>query len=233
MIANSSPRFEEIPPEILSQIATVSVRMPRLYFYPIRFVRKFFWARLKAIHRSMLKTVPQRRVAIDFGCGSGVFLPTLANTFDLVQGIDIEAHEAKEIVNAYKLQNVRLINADIYNLNGAQIEKANAIVAADVLEHFKELEVPIRRLHEWLTDDGYLFTSGPSENFLTRWGRILGRIEKPWDHYHTGYEVEQFLELHGFQRISPPYHVYRVMPMYILSVWKKAVHELPETRKES
>ena len=80
MIANSSPRFEEIPPEILSQIATVSVRMPRLYFYPIRFVRKFFWARLKAIHRSMLKTVPQRRVAIDFGCGSGVFLPTLANT---------------------------------------------------------------------------------------------------------------------------------------------------------
>ncbi len=124
MIAKPPAKFEEIPPEILRQIATVSVRMPRLYFYPIRFVRKFFWARLKAIHRSMLKTVPQRRVAIDFGCGSGVFLPTLANTFDLVQGIDIEAHEAKEIVNAYKLQNVRLINADIYNLNDARDRKS-------------------------------------------------------------------------------------------------------------
>jgi predicted TPR repeat methyltransferase len=221
MIAKPSPRFEEIPQEILRQIATVSVRMPRLYFYPIRFVRKFFWARLKAIHRSMVRTVPQRRVAIDFGCGSGVFLPTLANMFDLVQGIDIEANEAKEIVSAYKLQNVRLVNADIYNLKDAEIEKADAIVAADVLEHFKELDVPVRRLREWLTDDGYLFTSGPSENFLTRWGRILGRIEKPWDHYHTGYEVEQFLEQHGFQRISPSYHVYSVMPMYILSVWKK------------
>jgi SAM-dependent methyltransferase len=221
MIPKPPAPFEEIPPETLRQIATVSVRMPRLYFYPIRFVRKFFWARLKAIHRSMLKNVLQRRVAIDFGCGSGVFLPTLANTFDLVQGIDIEANEAKEIVNAYKLENVRLINADIYNLNDAQIEKADAIVAADVLEHFKELDVPIRRLYEWLKDDGYLFTSGPSENFLTRWGRILGRIEKPWDHYHTGYEVEQFLEQHGFQRTSPSYHVYRVMPMYILSVWKK------------
>ena len=221
MIAKPPAQFEEIPPETLRQIATVSIRMPRLYFYPIRFVRKFFWARLKAIHRSMLKTVPQRGVAIDFGCGSGVFLPSLANTFDLVQGIDIEANEAKEIVNTYKLENVRLINADIYNLNDAQIEKADAIVAADVLEHFKELDVPIRRLYEWLKDDGYLFTSGPSENILTRLGRIIGRIEKPWDHYHTGYQVEQFLEQHGFQRTSSSYHVYRIMPMYILSVWKK------------
>jgi len=232
MIAKPLAQFEEIPPETLRQIATVSVRMPRLYFYPIRFVRKFFWARLKAIHRSMLKTVPQRRVAIDFGCGSGVFLPTLANTFELVQGIDIEANEAKEIVNAYKLENVRLLNADIYNLNDAEIEKADAIVAADVLEHFKELDVPIRRLYEWLKDDGYLFTSGPSENILTRWGRILGRIQKPWDHYHTGYEVEQFLEQHGFQRTSSSYHVYRIMPMYILSVWKKTAGS-PETRKNS
>jgi len=222
MSGKPAAKFEEIPPEILRPIAKDSVRMPRLYFYPIRFVRKFFWARLKSIHRSMIRTVPQRRVAIDFGCGSGVFLPTLANTFDLVQGIDIEADEAKEIVEAYKLKNVRLINADIYNLSDTGIEKADAIVAADVLEHFKELDVAVRRLHEWLKDDGYLFTSGPSENILTRWGRILGRIEKPWDHYHTGYEVEDFLEHHGFQRISAPHHVYRIMPMYILSVWKKA-----------
>ena len=222
MNGKPSPAFEEIPPELLRQIARVSVRMPRLYFYPIRFVRKFFWARLKAIHRSMMSTVPERRVAIDFGCGSGVFLPTLAKAFELVQGVDIEADEAKEIVKAYKLQNVRLINADIYNLNDTGIEKADAIVAADVLEHFKELDVAARRLNEWLKDDGYLFTSGPSENFLTRWGRILGHIEKPWDHYHTGYEVEDFLEQHGFQRISKARHVYRLMPMYILSVWKKA-----------
>jgi predicted TPR repeat methyltransferase len=206
--------------------------MPRLYFYPIRFVRKFFWARLKAIHRSMMATVPQRRTAIDFGCGSGVFLPTLANSFELVQGIDIEASEAKEIVSAYKLQNVRLINADIYNLNDAQIEKADAIVAADVLEHFKDLEVPALRIHEWLKDDGYLFTSGPSENVLTRWGRKLGGIEKPWDHYHTGYEVEEFLERHGFTRASPSYHVYGIMPMYILSVWKKVPLAASEKRSE-
>jgi predicted TPR repeat methyltransferase len=196
--------------------------MPRLYFYPIRFVRKFFWARLKAIHHSIIKTVPERRVAIDFGCGSGVFLPTLANAFDLVQGIDIEAYEAQEIVKTYKLENVRLINADIYNLKDIEIKKADAIVAADVLEHFKELEVAVCRLREWLKDDGYLFTSGPSENILTRLGRIIGRIEKPWDHYHTGYEVEEFLEHHGFQRIARARHVYRIMPMYILSIWRKS-----------
>jgi 2-polyprenyl-3-methyl-5-hydroxy-6-metoxy-1,4-benzoquinol methylase len=177
---------------------------------------------LKAIHRSILKHVPTRNVCIDFGCGSGVFLPTLARTFETVQGIDIEAFEARQIVDTCRLENVRLIDVDIYRAEGAEIQKADAIVAADVLEHFKELETPVKRLHDWLKDDGLLFTSGPSENLFTILGRKLGGIEKPWDHYHTGYEVEEFLESHGFRRIAPAKHVYRAMPMYILSVWRKA-----------
>ena len=203
-------------------MATGNYRTPRLYSHPVGFVRRWFWARLKVIHGSILRTLPApRRVAIDFGCGGGVFLPTLANMFELVQGVDIAAYEADQLIRYYKLGNVRLIDADIYDLNDSRIAPADVIVAADVLEHFNDLTVPARRLREWLKDDGYLFTSGPSENILTRLGRIAGGMEKPVDHYHTGYEVEDFLESHGFQKLSSR-HVYRLLPMYILSVWKKA-----------
>ena len=118
------------------------------------------------------------------------------------------------------MKNVRLINIDINNADGIEVAKADAIVAADVLEHFQNLEIATRRLRDWLRDDGYLFTSGPSENFLSRLGRRLGGMEKPWDHYHTGYQVEAFLSAHGFERLRSR-HVYRLLPMYVLSVWKK------------
>ncbi|HWF45899.1 MAG TPA: class I SAM-dependent methyltransferase [Bryobacteraceae bacterium] len=131
------------------------------------------------------------------------------------------ASEAERLVQRYKLANVRLIDADIYDVDESRIEPADVVIAADVLEHFEDLSVPARRLRDWLRDDGYLFTSGPSENLLTRLGRRAGGMEKPPDHYHTGYEVEAFLESHGFEKLHSC-HVYRVLPMYILSVWKKS-----------
>ena len=51
MTGKPSAKFEEIPPEILRPIAKDSVRMPRLYFYPIRFVRKFWEFYLSYIFR--------------------------------------------------------------------------------------------------------------------------------------------------------------------------------------
>lgn len=224
---NTSPHFEMVPAEVLRAMEADSPcegnqRTPRLYSHRIGFVRRWFWARLRAIHANILNTVPApRRVAIDFGCGGGVFLPTLSNTCELVQGIDLAAYEAQLMVQHYNLANVRLINADIYSLENPGVEPADIVVAADVLEHFKDLSVPAKRIRDWLKDDGYLFTSGPSENFMTKLGRILGGMQKPWDHYHTGYEVDDFLESHGFRKIYSR-HVYRVLPMYILSVWKKA-----------
>ena len=222
MSSESSAHFEVVPADILREIAGDSFRTPRLYSHPIGFVRRWFWARLRVIHQTILQTLPApRRVVIDFGCGGGVFLPTLANTFEIVQGIDIVACEAERLVQRYKLENVRLIDADIYDLDDSRVESADAVIAADVLEHFEDLTVPARRLSDWLRDDGYLFTSGPSENLLTRLGRTAGGMEKPPDHYHTGYEVEDFLESHGFQKLRSC-HVYRLLPMYVLSVWKKS-----------
>ena len=197
-----------------------------MYAHPIPFVRDFFWARLKRIHRNILATAPSRDIVLDFGCGSGVFLPTLCRTFRVVQAVDIEAEEAQGIKAIYNLENLRLVSVDVNQPTPLNLQPADVIVAADVLEHFKDLAPPVGRLHEWLKDDGFLYTSGPSENFFTWAGRKLGRMEKPWDHYHTGYEVEDYLARHGFVRLSSC-HVYAWMPMYVVSIWKKSTTIVP------
>lgn len=210
--------FVEIPPDFLRTIATKSERMPRLYYHPLAIARKFFWSRLKHIHALMNRHLRNRGSCLDFACGSGVFLPTLSNLFQSVQGIDIELVDAPKIVEHFALKNIRLTSADIYSaeLN----EQFDAIVAADVLEHFEQLDKPVSQIHRWLKNDGLLFTSLPTENIFTKATRVLGGYTKPADHYRSGEEVETILRSHGFQKIDGR-TVLSFFPLYLIGVWEK------------
>lgn len=98
----------------------------------------------------------------------------------------------------------------------------DAIVAADVLEHFKDLSSPIDALKRWLGSDGILYTSLPTENYIYTGLRKVFGVTKPWDHYHTGYEVEMCLESHGFRKvesISVPLY-FKAFPLFLISVWR-------------
>lgn len=211
-------QFVEIPPDVLKENATVSARMPKLYYHPNVLARKFFWLRLRYLSRLMQKYAAGKRACLDFGCGSGIFLPTLEKLFPSVAGIDIETQEAKQIIDLYSLR-VQLINADIYRKD-LPPRSFDVISAADVLEHFRELGPPVCKIRQWLKDDGLLFTSLPTENAFTRGCRLVGSYEKPWDHYHTGYEVEAFISNNGFRAIHTA-KVVPVFPLYIVSVWRK------------
>jgi len=211
--------FIEIPPEILVSVATDSNRMPKLYYHPLKIARKFFWLRLKYLHELMRGHVTNWNTCLDFGCGSGVFLPTLSNLFTSVRGIDIEMVEASKIVDYYNLKNVTLINNDI-NVANLDEKSFDVITAADVLEHFQKIDKPVSQIYRWLKDDGLLLTSLPTENIFTRLTRIFGKYEKPWDHYHTGMEVEEFFHKSGFYKIKSR-KVLPVFPLYLVSVWRK------------
>ncbi|MGH9604579.1 MAG: class I SAM-dependent methyltransferase [Terracidiphilus sp.] len=195
--------------------------MPKLYYHPNWLARKFFWERLRVLHRYLSQYPVRRDSCLDFGCGSGVFLPTLASEFKSVTGVDIETAEAQKILAYYKPSNVSLVNTDIYTTTEFGPGMFDVVTAPDVLEHFKELGTPVARIRSWLKSDGFLFTSLPTENAFTRATRIAGKYQKPWDHYHTGYQVEEFLSANGFHRIrrsllSP------LFPLYLISVWRKA-----------
>lgn len=215
--------FVQIPDAFLESIATDSERIPRLYYCGNAFSSLVFWQRLRWIHRLCLRHARREGACLDFGGGGGVFLPTLARTFARVVSVDLETAEAEKVVEHFGLSNVELVRGDVTRLalDGAAF---GAIVAADVLEHFRDLAPPVAALRRWLAPGGRLFTSLPTENGIYVLLRRLYGIEKPPDHYHTGYEVEAFLAANGFRRLRR-WHVPLRVPLaslYLVSAWEHA-----------
>ncbi len=213
--------FVEIPASRLLDGATESNRMPKLYYHPNWFARQFFWQRLRTLHHFLSRYPVRKDSCLDFGCGSGVFLPTLASEFASVTGVDIETVEARRILAHYKPSNVSLVDTDIYTTTDFGPDMFDVVMAPDVLEHFKDLAIPVSRIHLWLKSDGFLFTSLPTEGLFTHATRIVGKYQKPWDHYHTGYQVEDFLSKNGFRRIRRSL-LFPLFTLYLTSVWRKA-----------
>jgi 2-polyprenyl-3-methyl-5-hydroxy-6-metoxy-1,4-benzoquinol methylase len=162
----------------------------------------------------------RRETCLDFGGGSGVFLPTLASGFRNVHLIDRNTTQAEELRLVLQIENANVVAADI---DHAQLPERSfdAIVAADVLEHFRDLSVPVARLREWLRTDGHLYTSLPTENLPYRLLRVVFGKRKPPDHYHSARQVEQFLQAQGFRKVGGICHplLAPVLPLYRISVW--------------
>lgn len=176
--------------------------------------------RLRLIYALIKKDRHAANKCLDFGGGGGVFLPTLSRHFRSVICIDLENSEARKIVEQFNLSNVELVQADISTARLAA-SSFDVIVAADVLEHFRDLSVPVNALRQWLSSNGVLYTSLPTENYLYIFLRRVFDVVKPWDHYHTGEEVEEFLTKHGFERESQRYVplYFGMLPLFLISSW--------------
>lgn len=215
-------KFIEIPREILQQLATENDRERNIYYAGHIIVRRFFWLRLYLLNRLMNLYVKDNENCLDFCGGSGVMIPTLAARFRQTTLVDLYAEEARKVVELYKLLNVKVMSGDIKQLK-IKGQTFKNIVAADVLEHFIDLSVPVNSINNWLADGGLLFTSLPTENWLYVLLRKIFRQQKPADHYHSAYQVEKYLLSHGFNRIasiSSPLYL-RIFPLFLLSVWRK------------
>jgi predicted TPR repeat methyltransferase len=142
--------------------------------------------------------------------------------FAQVTCIDLETTEAERIVAAYRLGNVRLVRGDVL---GATLEQApfDVIVAADVLEHFRDLEPPIAAISRWLAPGGLLITSLPSENNFYRALRRIFRVTAPPDHFHGGAQVEAALARGGFirERASASPLGRAVLPLFLFGAWRR------------
>lgn len=184
--------------------------------------REFFWFRLWMLTHMIRRRSEGATTCLDFGGGSGVFMPSLATGFPDVRLIDLNTSQAEELRDALGTENVTIVNADITDYDFGE-GTFDAIVAADVLEHFEDLDFPIARLKRWLADDGTLYTSLPTENLFYRLLRIPFRKQKPEDHYHTAREVEDYLRTSGFRKVAGWYHPLFVplFPLFRISAWRK------------
>jgi 2-polyprenyl-3-methyl-5-hydroxy-6-metoxy-1,4-benzoquinol methylase len=184
--------------------------------------REFFWLRLW-----MLSLLIRRQsggpcdVCLDFGGGSGVFAPTLVTGFRHVRSIDQNTREAEAVKSALALDTLSLVSTDIAAFEFAP-RSFDAVVAADVLEHFRDLELPVSRIRRWLKPGGYLYTSLPTENLAYRLLRLVFGKKKPEDHYHDAATVEAFLRRSGFRKVRGLYHplFVPVFPLFRISAWE-------------
>lgn len=184
--------------------------------------RKFFWLRLWMLTLAIRRFSKTRGTCLDFGGGSGIFTPSLATGFDSVHLIDLGTEQAKEVQGRLGLKNMSIVTANVYEYDYGE-EKFDAIVAADVLEHFEDLKGPIEKIHRWINKTGYLYTSLPTENIYYRFLRKVFNKQKPNDHYHSAAEVEKFLESEGFKKVFGYYHpvFFPIFPLFRISVWQK------------
>jgi predicted TPR repeat methyltransferase len=211
--------FIQIPIEILKQVYRDHPKTT-LYFSSNPLIRTIFWKRLKILYELIDQASHAKHHAVDFGGGNGVFLPSLAQLFERVTCIDLDTKRASQMAGVLHLHNTTFLSEHIDDTLGRQ-EPVDAIVAADVLEHFKDLAQPVSSITRWLKHDGFLYTSLPTENYFYTVLRTIFHVTKPADHYHSGSEVEEFLSRHGFRLLKRRYLPLRLFPLFLVSAWEK------------
>ena len=109
--------------------------------------------------------VMSKKSCLDLGGGSGIFIPTLSRIFEQTTLVDLDPSQVMTIQSKLALYNCTIWKADIFDCHCGPFD---CIVAADVLEHFKDLDKIILRIKDFITSEGeqnFLFIYG-ERNFV-------------------------------------------------------------------
>lgn len=177
-------------------------------------------------------------LVLDLGCGNGVIFKYMANRANTVIGVDLFPHNWWAIAkkNASKFGNVDLIKADINHLpfrDGI----SDIVLTADVLEHFKNLELVLKNISSVLKDGGNLIMTAPTENLLYWFLRVPYRGQPTYKssksspipdfHYHNSTEIlnesTNFFTVHW--RGRSPFNI----PLWDV-LWLRSPHEKKMTK---
>jgi len=150
-------------------------------------VRWIFWKRLE----TMLNLVNSGKRVLDFGAGSGIFMPSLSKRFGEVYSLDRNIDSLGYVKRSEALSNVKIVQGADSQLPYKD-DVFDIVFAADVLEHFQDSSEIQKEFKRVLRKGGYLVVSGPTENFIYRLARkTMFWHKKPDDHYT---EIEDIME---------------------------------------
>jgi 2-polyprenyl-3-methyl-5-hydroxy-6-metoxy-1,4-benzoquinol methylase len=171
------------------------------------------WRRYRNIER-MAGLAPDENV-LEFGCGIGLFLPTLSGEGRTVAAIDLFPQFAKTLTRRMQLQ-----VAFPPTLDEVPDASVDLIVAADVLEHVDDLPGWVRKFGAKLKPGGRMLVSGPTENFAYRFGRFLAGFSGKGDYHHTDIDdicrVFEENGLHAVRGVNLPF----AMPPHLFKVFR-------------
>lgn len=165
---------------------------------------------------NMAKKIGGNKV-LDLGCGPGVFLPSLSESFEFVYAVDIDISVAQKVVNYYNLSNVKLFEINIFD-NSFDDNFFDIIFAASVLEHFSNRDKIIREIVRLLVPGGHLIFSSPTETRFYCLMRKMAGYTKPLDHYFSAKQIAcvtgKYLRFigkkYGPAGVLPPFALYNI-----------------------
>ncbi len=154
------------------------------YLHRNPFIQWLIWRKFEKI--AYLCDFRQDMHVLDFGCGTGMFLPELRNNCDKVWAIDLFPEYAKELSARYNLD--IMFAQELADIPDNSLD---VIVAANVLEHlqYEELMSYLSIFREKLKSGGKLVVSGPTENFAYKIGRFIAGFSGKGDYHHTNIDA--------------------------------------------
>lgn len=141
-------------------------------------IRWLMWRRYAVINE--LARLGPGDSALEFGCGIGLFLPTLSKRAAAVYAVDLFTQYAGKLSSEMGL-GVRFVDSVSEIPDGS----LSLIVAADVLEHIDNVEDYLRLFRAKLVPGGQFIVSGPTENIIYKLGRIAAGFGGKGDYHLT------------------------------------------------
>jgi SAM-dependent methyltransferase len=201
-----------VPPEVRNEMAIPS------YMHRHPLVRWLVYYRVRVLGAAIARLAPGR--ALDFGCGTGVLLPALAETCDTVYATDLETRPATALAARLRLMNVHILPTGQWH-DAVPDHSLDLIVAAEVLEHIGDLAPLTAQFGAKLARDGRLLVSVPTENRFYRFGRKVAGFREGL-HIWNAAQIEQHLKDQGWicERgtgipVPGPLALYRVVEMAV------------------
>ena len=183
------------------------------YSHPNPMINWLFWQRMHTAMNHIEKSAPHEMI-LDFGCGSGVMLPFLAE-----QGMHVTAFDIDLFPLEMMRQHIPLAgNVDVFDATQIPISDLpqcsfTLISALDVLEHVNDLPGTLDQLMNLLKPGGQLLISGPTENALYRMGRRLAGSEYSGEYHERGIaEIKH--ELRRVARVEHIATLYYPVPLF-------------------
>ncbi len=127
--------------------------------------KKDFLERYEVLEEIICKHGSNEFIALDVGCGSGVFLKILSEKSKKVYGIDGSGKMleiATQKLRKYRIQNVSLFNCDLFEID-KYIKRVDLILCSSVLEYIEDFDGALNYLGNLLNFNGILIITLPNK----------------------------------------------------------------------
>lgn len=180
----------EIPGKVQDEMAIPT------YLHPNPLIRWLFWRRYELMMQ--IGQFNNKQTVLEFGCGIGMFLPTLCAYCGKVLAIDLFPQVARGLVHSRGLSVTFLGDMD-----DIPDKSLDLLLAADVMEHLSDPAEWARKFRRKLKPSGQLLVSGPTENIIYKVGRQIAGYGGKGAYHHTNIDkLHQVICVQGFTPLT-------------------------------